>query len=100
MKDIKLQANFDLDVENGDFGIDGAPATVDQQLIILARRGEYKNAPLLGVGIREESHSDNHEGLAQRIRLNFEADGLTVDQIRVSDNLEIFVNAYRQDTNG
>ncbi|MDP2723211.1 MAG: hypothetical protein Q8O72_10670 [Bacteroidales bacterium] len=79
--DILLDADFDLQAKNGDFVL-GDATLQNQQLILLSHKGELKQEPLLGVGLRNYLLDDAtiHE-MHQEIQKQFSLDGMTVNEI-------------------
>jgi len=79
--DILLDENFDIKVENGDFVV-GDATLQNQQLILISQKGEFKENPLVGVGIRNYLLDDAtiHE-MHQDIQKQFAADGMNVAEI-------------------
>ena len=78
-------------IRNGDF--EGAENTdfQHQRHIIIGEMGEFRNAPLMGVGLRrQEKSSGNQDFIKKRIKLQLEIDGYRVDKLIIdSDNVEI-----------
>lgn len=94
MTDILLDDNFDLRIENGDF-LTGDGTLQHQQLLLLIQKGELREFPTRGVGIRDWMLDDVQQGdLNTAIKREFEADGMTVEQVRTSPTGKINVKAY------
>jgi len=82
MQDFKLNAEMDLEIKNGDFDI----GDTDQQnieLILLAHKGNFKEHPILGVGIASYLKSPE---IISRLRLENEINNqLEFDNFKVKD---------------
>jgi hypothetical protein len=89
-KDIITNDDFDLSIVNGDISIlESDSQHIDH--IITADKGHFRQFPLVGVGIVNFINSSSSEQeIRQIIKLQLEADGFAVNQIRVSaSNIEI-----------
>ena len=93
-RDIKLIEN-DLVIQNGDFVITDS----DQQHIediIQAYIGHYKEFPLAGVGIDLYMNSSGTQLELQRIiRLQLESDGYTINNVIITDEGKLYIDAER-----
>lgn len=92
MTDFILDDNLDLKIENGDFVI-GESTAQHQKLLILADKAEFKEVPMRGVGAKRYLEDHDTSGLARAIRTEFIADGMTVNQIKITADLTIEVDA-------
>ncbi|MFK5855371.1 MAG: oxidase [Bacteroidota bacterium] len=79
--DILLDDNFDLMAKDGDFVL-GDASLQNQQLILLSHKGEFKETPLLGIGLSNYLLDDStiHE-MHQEIQKQFSIDGMNVIEI-------------------
>jgi hypothetical protein len=93
MKGILLNDDLSLKVENGSLAI-GDTTAQNQKLLIFANKGEFKSRPMRGVGANLFLEDDNPDGLAREIRTEFIADGMTVNKINISSELELEIDAY------
>lgn len=98
IKDIIIDDNFDLIIENGDFKVSES----DQQhiqLICITAIGSFKNAPLMGVGIEQYiSSSGQSESLKRAISVQLAADGYKVNEILTkgfNESFEYSIDAIR-----
>jgi hypothetical protein len=82
MKDILLNSDFDLEIVDGDLVI-GESTTQHQQLLLLTNKGDWKENPLVGVGATGFLKEENESGLMQEIRIQFEKDGMEVNNISI-----------------
>ena len=77
-QDLLLDENFDLQIVDGDLVI-GESTRQHQQCILLLEKGENRQFPTIGVGIKNWLLEDFAQGdLVAEIKRNFEADGMTV----------------------
>ena len=90
--DILLDDKLDLRIENGDFVVDESTYQ-HQQLLLMMEKGELKNFPTTGVASKRYLESGNPSNYAREIRQEFIADGMKVNEINISENLEITVEA-------
>ncbi|CAB4128048.1 hypothetical protein UFOVP105_14 [uncultured Caudovirales phage] len=89
-KDIITDNDFDLSIVNGDISVlESDSQHIDH--IITADKGHFRQFPLVGVGIVNFLNSSTEEQeIRQSIKLQLEADGFSVKQIKISaSNIEI-----------
>ena len=89
-KDIITDTDFDLSIVNGDISVlESDSQHIDH--IITADKGHFRQFPLVGVGIVNFLNSSTEEQeIRQVIKLQLEADGFAVRQIKISgSNIEI-----------
>ena len=89
-KDIITDTDFDLIIVNGDISVlESDSQHIDH--IITADKGHFRQFPLVGVGIVNFlSSSSSEQEIRQLIKLQLEADGFAVRQIKISgSNIEI-----------
>lgn len=89
-KDIITDTDFDLSIVNGDISVlESDSQHIDH--IITADKGHFRQFPLVGVGIVNFLNSSTEEQeIRQLIKLQLEADGFAVRQIKISgSNIEI-----------
>jgi hypothetical protein len=90
VKDITLDDNLDLIIENGDFKVSDSDMQ-HIQLICLTDLGHWKQFPLLGVGIEKYIASSGQvDSLKRNINIQLSSDGYKVNQILVSNTAENF----------
>lgn len=92
MTDILLDKDGDILIENGDFVI-GDATNQNQELILIAHKGEFKESPELGVGISNALLSENLQAITNSIRRNFEYDGMKVKKLEINPNGSLTVDA-------
>lgn len=79
--DILLDSNFDILIENGDLVL-GECTRQNQALLLYAEKGEIREFPTRGVGLRSWLLDDRNGDLNSQIKREFEADGMTVLQVK------------------
>lgn len=84
MKDIALDNSNDLKIINGDFVVsDSAGQCV--QLILISKQGEWKEFPQVGCDIEQAKNGVIGRFLERDIRVQLEADGFSVEKLRVTE---------------
>jgi len=98
MIDVILDNNLDLSIANGDFVVDDAEQQ-NQELILAAQQGAYRNSPLVGVGITNYLKSSftvaNVDKLRQKIRLQMQYDGYQTVNVQINSFMDIELQAER-----
>ncbi len=96
VKDIKLNDDGDLFIENGDFlAVESDQTHIEH--ILISNKGYWFEHPLLGVGIiNEQNGSRSRQELKQNIRRQLVYDNFAVKKIAISQNNEIDINALRK----
>ena len=92
MNDIQL-IDYDLQVRNGDLTVDFSD---DQHLdhIVLANKGDFKEHPLLGVGIRSFLKDEDVYGeMTQEINRQLESDGAEVESVTFDGVSKVNIDA-------
>lgn len=96
MKDFIIDDDFDIIISNGDIAVDKSN---DQRalLILHTAAGEWKQHPLIGVGINKYLNSSKTgniiNALNSDIRKQIEADGLKIARLRIAnDEIDLRVN--------
>jgi hypothetical protein len=90
VKDITLDDNLDLIIENGDFKVSDSDMQ-HIELICLTDVGHWKQFPLLGVGIMKYiASSGQQDALKRAINIQLASDGYKVNQILVKGTNEDF----------
>lgn len=92
MKDILLDDDGDLLIENGDFVI-GESDTEHIKSILMANKGDFKEFPELGVGMEELLNDDAITQFLIDAKKNLEYDGLQVNNISFTDEGKLNVDA-------
>lgn len=95
--DILLDDNMEPIRRNGDFVI-GDATLQNQKLLILTEKGELRQHPVSGVGVR--NYLNDEDGLVDLqvdIQREFEADNMTVDLLRVKSLRDIELQGSYED---
>lgn len=95
-------ATFDMQIKNGDF-VMGESTLQNQQFLLLAEKGEYKQHPTTGVGLVNSIEEDKTGAeLEADIQSNFEADGMTITKLKVKsfDDIQIEAQYGNDSDNG
>jgi hypothetical protein len=90
-KDILLDETGDLAVKDGDFVI-GDSTIQHQQLLLMSQKGEWKEKPMVGVGIENYLNDDTTNDMMNEISDQFEKDGMKIKSIN-SANSELLIDA-------
>lgn len=91
VKDITIDNDFDLIIENGDFKVSESDMQ-HIQLICITGLGHWKQYPLQGVGIEQYiASSGQTEALKRAINIQLAADGYKVSDIVISGSNENFI---------
>jgi hypothetical protein len=90
MTDTLLDSDFDLAFANGDFA-NGDSDRQHQQLLLLTGAGEWRENPTIGVGLADFLDSEDRVAQVEaRIKRQFEADGMTVELVSITNgNIQI-----------
>jgi hypothetical protein len=90
VKDITIDDDFDLIIEDGDFKVSESDIQ-HIQLICITDLGHWKQSPLLGVGIEKYiASSGQTDALKRAINIQLSSDGFRVNQVLVTGTNEDF----------
>ena len=64
-----------------------------QKHLLMAMPGDYKQSPLVGVGVADQLDDENPDDLLRAIRTTFVQDGMTVTGLSIASNGNIKVDA-------
>lgn len=92
MKGLLLNENMTLKILNGSLVI-GDTTVQNQQMLLLADKSDFKQVPMRGVGARRFLESSQSDELAREIRLEFIADGMTIQKIEFPAEGQIKIDA-------
>jgi hypothetical protein len=85
-KDFSIDTNYDLQIRNGDFVVDDCNEQ-DIEAILIADKGNWKQWPMLGIGIQRQLEGDFSAraitALQRNISIELTADGFTVRNTQV-----------------
>ena len=85
-KDIIVDQTGDLEILNGDIFVNESDSQ-HLEFIITADKGQFRQFPLIGVGIRRfSSGTFDAQAIRQAIKLQLESDGYNVRKVSVSNN--------------
>ncbi len=99
MNDIRLSTAEDLLISSNDFAIIESTSQHQQELL-LTGKGDWKENPLVGVGIDEYFDDEGAQNIIRAIAQQFMADGMEVlelnpNPISISDSsVKIFEKAF------
>lgn len=90
MTDLLLNERNDLAFADGDF-VAGESTQQHQQLLLISNKGDWREHPVIGVGLFRALKDDDANTILSDIKSEFEADGMIVNSIRMdaSGNLNI-----------
>lgn len=83
MTGIQLNADYDLFVKNGKMVL-GETTPQNQALILLAHKGEFKEHPLMGVGLPDIVNDHDFNAWKREITEQLEADGQRIDKLELN----------------
>lgn len=93
--DMILDDDNDLVVKNGDWLI-GESTEQHLKVILIANKGEFRDAPFFGVGLNNYLKGDGQQvALKREIEKMMTLDGMQVNKIQVSDSLYEIEGFYR-----
>lgn len=92
MKDILIDENYQVACANGDF-VTGDSDLQQQQLLLLADKGDWKQFPTVGVGVRRYLKSDEPETLLAEIKKEYQRDGMKVKEVELLGDGTLNVDA-------
>lgn len=90
MIDILLTDDNDIDIVNGDFNL-GYSDNQQQKLILSTNKGDWKEYPILGVGIEDILDNDNYVGVLIEIKKQLQYDGMNVNNVKFEENGKITI---------
>jgi hypothetical protein len=86
--DILMARSGDALCVDGDFAI--GDATLEHQKDLLyACKGEYKQNPMIGVGIYDFLNAEDKGTMLNEIRSQFTKDGMVIDSININNGINI-----------
>lgn len=96
MKDILLDQDGDLIIENGDFKI-GYSDNQQQEHILKAEKGEYKEFPEVGVGISQMLSDDRYDEMMIEMKKQLQYDGMKIKTIRFEQDGQLIIDGKYSD---
>ena len=91
-QDYLLDNDYDLRIENGDFVV-GESTNQHQDLLMILEKGELRQFPATGVGIKRFLNDDNMGDLYGEIIKQFEADGMKVKSLVIGSSGKVTIDA-------
>lgn len=92
MKDVLLDESFDLQINSDDF-VMGDSTHQNQGLILLANKGEFRQFPFVGVGLKLYIEDDRLGAMRAELAQQLELDGMTVKNIAILTNGTVEIDA-------
>jgi hypothetical protein len=92
MTDIILDENYQVAINNGDFIIDVSDVQ-QQNLLLICDKGDWKESPTVCVGVQRWLNDDEPEDLLAEIKKEFQRDGMTVNDLTLTDDKILNVDA-------
>ena len=93
--DFLSDENHEILIENGDFAI-GDNEAQDIQRIVQAQRGEFRQFPALGVGMKNWLNGPlDKRKLKKDVALHLQSDGFQGVKVTIGDDYQINIEATR-----
>ncbi|MDE3185287.1 MAG: oxidase [Bacteroidota bacterium] len=92
MKDLIIDENFELAVNNGDFIVDTSDVQ-QQNLLLISDKGDWKEFPTRCVGVQRWLSDDEPEDLLAEIKKEFQRDGMKVNDLTLTDDKILNIDA-------
>jgi len=83
MRGIQLHTDYDLLIVNGAMQL-GETTPQNQALILGAQKGEFKELPLLGVGLADIVNDHDFAAWKREITEQLERDGQRIDKLEIN----------------
>lgn len=83
MKDILINENYDVSIENGDFKV-GNSENQQVEMILFSKQGEWKTSPELGCDIERAKNGSISRFLDRKIRVQLDSDGFEVEKLNIT----------------
>ena len=96
-KDILLDEEDDLLIENGDFVVD---ASEEQEvgLILRTSQGDWRASPLTGFGVARRTRNEvNRPQFERELSSQLELDGFDDSQVTLATDGQLLINARRHE---
>jgi len=93
MNDLIIDENFQVAVNNGDFVVDVSDEQ-QQNLLLICDKGDFKESPTVCVGVQRWLNDDEPEDLLAEIKKEFQRDGMTVNNLILTDDKILDVDAH------
>lgn len=87
--DILLDENYNPIIENGDFMI-GNDMQQRVELNLISNKGDWREFPTIGAGIRSHSHGSDPKKILREIKVALRQDNISPDVVKwTNEGLEI-----------
>lgn len=83
MKGIQLHTDYDLLIVNGALQL-GETTPQNQALILGANKGEFKELPMLGVGLADIVNDNDFDSWKREITEQLERDGQRIEKLNIN----------------
>lgn len=93
MNDILLELTGDLLFQDGDLSI-GYSDNQQQEHILIANKGEFREFPEIGVGIAQMLNDDDWITVLIEAKKNLEYDGMKINNIKFEENQNLTIDGY------
>jgi hypothetical protein len=93
MKDNLLNATGDVDLSSGDIAY-GEATEQHQRDILIARQGDYRLDPIVGVGVADYLLDEQPDRLLAEIRRQYSLDGMEIKKLEITPDKKIALNAH------
>lgn len=85
MTGIQLNSDYDLLIKNGTMTL-GETTPQNQALIMTAHKGEFKEYPLLGVGLEDMVNDHDFKAWKRKITDQLEQDGQRIEKLELTES--------------
>lgn len=86
MNDILLTDDFGMFFRDGDFVV-GESLRQTQMLLLVTNKGEWKQNPIMGIGVLNYIETHNAGKLQREIRSQFSLDGMQVSSVNMDGSI-------------
>jgi len=91
MIDILLNEQHDIAIANGDLVL-GDARVQQQQVLLLSKKGDFKQYPTTGIGIQQYINDDEPAKMVSDVVSQFTADGILVNKVAF-ENGQLIIDA-------
>ncbi len=94
-KDISLDEQDDLLIQNGDFSLNDS-AEQEVGLVLRTNQGDWRASPLTGFGVVRRTRNEiNRTEFARELSTQLEVDGFAESQVTLSTERQLTIKARR-----
>lgn len=98
MIDILLTEDNDIDLTGGDIALT-EPTGQHKRDILLASQGDYKEAPLMGVGLIEHLNAESDGSPLREVAEAMRRDGITIKKVAFDPDGQLIIDGEYEDNN-